>query len=71
MKFYVLKQPKKYASSDNIILIHDPSEIRKKHTKQAEHIERVKDLSKKTANGYSSFNTVAVNVDNIVNTRKI
>ena len=33
MKFYVLKQPKKYESSDNVILIHDPSEIRKKHTK--------------------------------------
>ena len=28
------------------------------------YIGRVKDLSKNTINGYSSFNTVAVNVDN-------
>ena len=55
---------KKYESSDNVILIHDPSEIGKKYTKQAEHIGKVKDLSKKTINGYSSFNTIAVNLDN-------
>lgn len=55
---------KKYESSDNVIFIHDPSEIRKKYTKQAEHIGNVKDLSKKTINGYSSFNTIAVNLDN-------
>ena len=55
---------KKYEAADNVILIHDPSEIRKKYTKQAEHIGKVKDLSKKTINGYSSFNTIAVNLDN-------
>ena len=37
---------KKYEASDNVILIHDPSEIRKKYTKQAEHIGKVKDLNK-------------------------
>ena len=45
---------KKYESSNNVILIHDPSEIRKKYTKQAEHIGKVKDLSKKTINGVTS-----------------
>ena len=37
----------KHESSDNVILIHDPSEIRKKYTKQAEHIGKVKDLVRK------------------------
>ncbi|WP_440616260.1 hypothetical protein [Cysteiniphilum sp. 6C5] len=55
---------KKYEAADNVILIHDPSEIRKKYTKQAEPIGKVKDLNKKTINGYSSFNTIAVNLDN-------
>ncbi len=55
---------KKYEASDNVILIHDPSEIRKKYTKQAEYIGKVKDLNKKTINGYNSFNTIAVSLDN-------
>ena len=50
----------KYQKSGRVILIHDPSEIRKRHTKTAENIGRVKSLDNRIINGYSSFNTVVV-----------
>ena len=50
----------KYQKADRVILIHDPSEIRKRHTKTAENIGRVKSLDNRIINGYSSFNTVVV-----------
>jgi hypothetical protein len=47
-----------------IVLIHDPCDIRKKYAKQLENIGKVLDLDKNTINGYSTFNTVAVDEEN-------
>ena len=54
---------KKDEKADSVILIHDPSEIRKKYTETAENLGKVKDLNNKTINGYSSFNTIAIRSD--------
>ena len=42
-----------------VTLIHDPSELRKKHSKELEHLGQVCDLDKQVIAGYNSFNTVA------------
>ena len=46
-----------------VILIHDPCDIRKKHSKELENIGNVLDLDKKVINGYYTFNTVAIDED--------
>ena len=50
----------KYAGLDDVILIHDPSEIRKPYSKSSEHLGKVKALDNTIINGYSSFNTIAI-----------
>jgi len=46
-----------------VILIHDPCDIRKKYSKELENIGNVLDLDKKVVNGYYTFNTVAIDED--------
>ena len=43
-----------------IILIHDPCDIRKKYSNDLENLGKVLDLEKNVINGYSTFNTIAV-----------
>ena len=50
------------AGKGDLILLHDPSDIRKKHSKELEGLGKVLSLEKQVINGYSSFNTVAVDV---------
>lgn len=44
-----------------IVLIHDPCDIRKRYANKLEHIGKVLDLDKNIINGYSTFNTIAMN----------
>jgi len=46
-----------------IILIHDPCDIRKKYSKELENLGQVLDLDKNVINGYYTFNTVAIDDD--------
>jgi len=46
-----------------IILIHDPCDIRKKYSKELENLGKVLDLDKNVINGYYTFNTVAIDDD--------
>ena len=46
-----------------LIILHDPCDIRKKYAEDMENIGRVRDLDGKMINGYSTFNTVAVDVE--------
>ena len=50
----------KLSSHDEIYLIHDPSDIRKPHSKKTENLGKVRDLNSRIINGYSSYNVVAV-----------
>jgi len=52
------------SSQNEIVLIHDPCDIRKKYSKKLENIGDVLDLDKNVINGYSSFNTVVVDNKN-------
>jgi hypothetical protein len=52
----------KLADQDSLIVIHDGSDIRKKYSKDSESIGKVRDLDGHIINGYSSFNTVAVDL---------
>lgn len=54
----------KFKDLPEVFLIHDPSDIRKPHTKESEHLGQVRDLSGKIINGYSSYNVVAANPKN-------
>ncbi len=46
-----------------IILIHDPCDIRKEHSEELENLGKVLDLDKQVINGYYTFNTVALDED--------
>lgn len=52
------------SSSGDLILLHDPSDIRKEHSKKLDNIGKVLDLKKNVINGYSTLNTVAVDIFN-------
>lgn len=45
---------------DRLILLHDPCDIRKEYSKQLENLGKVRSLDNEIINGYSTFNTVAV-----------
>ena len=45
-----------------IIVLHDGSDIRKRHSKELENLTIVRDLSGKLINGYPTFNSVAVDL---------
>lgn len=46
-----------------IILIHDPCDIRKEYSEKLENLGKVLDLDKQVINGYYTFNTVALDDD--------
>lgn len=48
------------SSHDEVYLLHDPSDIRKPHSKKTENLGKVRDLNSRIINGYSSYNVVAV-----------
>ena len=50
----------KLNQEDEVTLIHDPSDIRKPHSKEAEDIGKVRDLKGKIINGYSTHNIIAL-----------
>jgi hypothetical protein len=52
------------ADSDHLILLHDPCDIRKEHSKGLENLGKVRSLDGDIINGYSTFNTVAVDEKN-------
>jgi len=45
-----------------LIVLHDPCDIRKEHAQVLEKLGQVRDLAGKLINGYSTFNSVAVDV---------
>jgi len=49
------------SDSTETYLIHDPSDIRKPHSKKSENLGKVLDLKGKVINGYSSHNVVVIN----------
>ena len=51
---------KELSSAKKIDVIHDPSDIRKPHSKKAENLGKVRDLKGNIINGYSTHNTVAL-----------
>lgn len=52
----------KLAGSKEIIVIHDVSDIRKEYTKTGDNLGKVRDLDGKIINGYSSFNSIAIDI---------
>jgi len=51
---------RKLSSAHEIYLLHDPSDIRKPHSKKIENLGKVLDLNHRVINGYSSYNVIAV-----------
>jgi len=45
-----------------LIMLHDPCDIRKKHSEKLEKIGTVRDLDGRLINGYCTFNTVGIDV---------
>lgn len=54
------KAYEKLKSEDEVTLIHDPSDIRKPHSKDAEDLGKVRDLKGRIINGYSTHNIIAL-----------
>ena len=50
----------KLSSAKKIDVIHDPSDIRKPHSRKAENLGKVRDLKGNIINGYSTHNAVAL-----------
>ena len=48
------------AEEDSLIVLHDPSDIRKPYAKILESLGKVRNLDGNIVNGYSTFNSVAV-----------
>ncbi len=49
----------------SVVVIHDPCDIRKPHSKKLEHLDKVRSLDGKMIPGYHSFNSVALGADRI------
>lgn len=49
-------------NNNEIVLLHDFSDLRKPYSKEAKSLGKVRDLNQNIINGYNSFNTVAVNM---------
>lgn len=45
---------------ERLILLHDPCDIRKEYSRQLENLGKVRSLDNEIINGYSTFNTVAI-----------
>jgi hypothetical protein len=52
----------KLAQTNEIVLLSDPCDIRKEYSSSLENLGKVRNLDGEIINGYSSFNTVAVNM---------
>lgn len=52
----------KLAREYELLLVHDGSDIRKEHARQLESLGKVRDLDGDIINGYSSFNTIALDI---------
>ena len=50
------------ATKDELLILHDGSDIRKKYARELESIGKVRDLEGHIINGYHSFNSVAVDL---------
>lgn len=50
------------AAKDELLILHDGSDIRKKYSQELESIGKVRDLDGQIINGYHSFNSVAVDL---------
>ncbi len=48
------------ADKDELLLLHDVSDIRKEHSVTMENLGKVRDLNNNIINGFTSFNSVAV-----------
>lgn len=53
---------RKLAGRDELLVLHDGSDIRKKYAKQLESLGKVRDLDGHIINGYNSFNSVVVDL---------
>lgn len=51
-----------FKNKDYVVVLHDPSDIRKKYSKKAEKLCKVQDLDKKLINGYRTLNSACVNI---------
>ena len=51
-----------FANKDYVVVLHDPSDIRKKYSQQADHLCKVMDLDKKLINGYRSLSSACVDI---------
>jgi Transposase DDE domain len=47
---------------ERLVVLHDPSDIRKEHAEKMEKIGTVRDLDGELINGYCTFNTVGVDI---------
>lgn len=47
---------------ERLVILHDPSDIRKEYGEKMEKIGRVRDLEGEMINGYSTFNSVGVDI---------
>ena len=48
------------STQESLILIHDPCDIRKAYSKLSDGLGKVRDLKQNIINGYSSFNSIAI-----------
>ena len=51
------------ADKDELLVIHDGSDIRKVHSRKLDDLGKVRDVTGKIINGYSSFNSIAVDLN--------
>ena len=51
-----------FEEEDHLYLMHDPSDLRKKHSNKTENIGEVRDLSGNIINGFYTFNTIALSM---------
>ena len=50
-------------SSKSILLIHDPSDLRKRYSESMENLAKVQSLEKDMVNGFHSFNSIGIGED--------
>ena len=50
-------------NSKSILLIHDPSDLRKRYSESMENLDKVRSLENDTVNGYHSFNSIGIGED--------
>ena len=51
-----------FKDRDYVVVLHDPSDIRKKYSQEADHLCKVLDLDKKLINGYRSLSSACVDI---------